>query len=58
MKTLGPQDLSSRPVAECKSAAVAEALTRSFEGYVVPLQWEMVLTLDERGTECETAPGC
>ncbi len=31
--------LSSRPVAECASAEVAEALTRSFEGYVVPLRF-------------------
>ncbi|HEY3568239.1 MAG TPA: GNAT family N-acetyltransferase [Thermoanaerobaculia bacterium] len=33
------QALSSRPVAEHTSAEVAEALTRSFEGYVVPLRF-------------------
>jgi ribosomal protein S18 acetylase RimI-like enzyme len=39
MKTLDLQDLSSRPVAECTSAEVAAAFTRSFEGYVVPLRF-------------------
>jgi hypothetical protein len=29
--------ISERPVAECTAAQVAEALTRSFEGYVVPV---------------------
>jgi len=32
-------ELSSRPVAECTAAEVAEAFTRSFEGYVVPLRF-------------------
>lgn len=30
-------DFSERPVAECTAAQVAEALTRSFEGYVMPV---------------------
>ncbi|HET9210085.1 MAG TPA: GNAT family N-acetyltransferase [Thermoanaerobaculia bacterium] len=38
MKTFD-EDLSSRPIAECTSAEVAEALTRSFEGYAVPLRF-------------------
>ncbi|HET9927260.1 MAG TPA: GNAT family N-acetyltransferase, partial [Rubrobacter sp.] len=29
--------ISERPVAECTAAQVADALTRSFEGYVVPV---------------------
>jgi ribosomal protein S18 acetylase RimI-like enzyme len=39
MTTLDLQALSSRPVAECTSAEVAAAFTRSFEGYVVPLRF-------------------
>src|SRR5215211_5446484 len=31
------QDISKRPVAACTTAQVADALTRSFEGYVVPV---------------------
>jgi ribosomal protein S18 acetylase RimI-like enzyme len=31
--------LSSRPIAECTSAQVAEALGRGFEGYIVPLRF-------------------
>lgn len=31
--------IAARPVAECTSAQVAEALTRSFEGYLVPIQF-------------------
>jgi hypothetical protein len=37
--TPAPQGLSSRPVADCTSAEVAAAFTRSFEGYVVPLRF-------------------
>lgn len=35
-----PSDLSARTVAECTSAEVAEALIRSFEGYVVPVRFD------------------
>jgi ribosomal protein S18 acetylase RimI-like enzyme len=31
------EDISKRPVAACTTAQVADALTRSFEGYVVPV---------------------
>jgi ribosomal protein S18 acetylase RimI-like enzyme len=31
------EDISKRPVAACTAAQVADALTRSFEGYVVPV---------------------
>jgi ribosomal protein S18 acetylase RimI-like enzyme len=31
------QDISKRPVAACTTAQVADTLTRSFEGYVVPV---------------------
>ena len=31
------QDISKRPVAACTTAQVADALTKSFEGYVVPV---------------------
>jgi ribosomal protein S18 acetylase RimI-like enzyme len=31
------EDFSRRPVAECTAAQVADALTRSFEGYVMPV---------------------
>jgi hypothetical protein len=35
---LGSMDgIAERPVAECTAALVADALTRSFEGYVVPV---------------------
>src|SRR5919107_4163747 len=32
------EGISRRPVAECTAAQVADALTRSFEGYVVPVE--------------------
>ena len=31
------EGISNRPVAECTAAEVADALTRSFEGYVMPV---------------------
>src|SRR5215207_5370430 len=31
------EDISRRPVAECIAAEVADALTKSFEGYVMPV---------------------
>jgi uncharacterized protein YdhG (YjbR/CyaY superfamily)/ribosomal protein S18 acetylase RimI-like enzyme len=36
--TSDPAEISSRPVAEHTSTEVAAALTRSFEGYLVPIQ--------------------
>jgi ribosomal protein S18 acetylase RimI-like enzyme len=37
MSTVNFDDICARPVAECTSSEVADALTRSFEGYVVPV---------------------
>jgi ribosomal protein S18 acetylase RimI-like enzyme len=39
MSTLDPGTLTVRTVADCTSAEAAAALTRSFEGYIVPLQF-------------------
>lgn len=36
--TLAPESISTRPVAEHTSAEVAAAVTRSFEGYLVPIR--------------------
>lgn len=38
MTTSGPESISTRPVAEHTSAEVAAAVTRSFEGYLVPIR--------------------
>lgn len=38
MTTPGPESISTRPVAEHTSADVAAAVTRSFEGYLVPIR--------------------
>ena len=37
MSHINFQDISKRPVAACTTAQVADALTKSFEGYVVPV---------------------
>src|SRR5215217_7905304 len=37
MSQLNIADISGRPVAECTATQVADALTRSFEGYVMPV---------------------
>src|SRR5215210_5643229 len=37
MSQVNMEDISERPVAECNAAQVADALTRSFEGYVMPV---------------------
>ena len=37
MSWLTNENLSRQPVAECNAALVADALTKSFEGYVVPV---------------------
>ena len=37
MSHANSDDISKRPVAACTAAQVADALTRSFEGYVVPV---------------------
>jgi ribosomal protein S18 acetylase RimI-like enzyme len=37
MSHLEIEGISNRPVAECTAAEVADALTRSFEGYVMPV---------------------
>jgi len=37
MSQVNIEGISERPVAECTAAQVAEALTRSFEGYVMPV---------------------
>jgi ribosomal protein S18 acetylase RimI-like enzyme len=37
VSTVNIDDISATPVAECTAAQVADALTRSFEGYVMPV---------------------
>ena len=37
MSTVNIDGISERPVAECPASLVADALTRSFEGYVMPV---------------------
>lgn len=38
MSTVNIDGISERPVAECSSSLVADALTMSFEGYVMPVE--------------------
>jgi hypothetical protein len=44
------EGISARPVAECTAARAADALTRSFEGYVIPVN------VSARGYESQFRP--